>query len=200
MVDRKEDIGDIARRWWNDYRPRKPGETRGKSQSAAFAKLRRAGNAIEAFLEPATFDLFRRLDSSRLSAKQQDRVAILAALLAHVREDAPDRIARAIGPESPSDDIGKTDETAKLKYARFRRLLQATDDELLDQMRRLIRLLDGRANVADLARSVIFWNDKIKKDWLLEYFKQSPGAAKSEAAPASSPPESSPTDQQGLAS
>ncbi len=169
--------GDIARRWWHGLvkDPARRGAAR-----ASLARLRRAGARTDAFLEPATSDLVRRLGVT--SPKQVDRAAAIAMVLAHVREDDATPVARACGPADDSD-------SGKLKYNRFRRLLQAEDDELVDQMRRLVHLLGGRVNVADLATSLLFWGDGTRRRWALAYYRadrEPESAAASAARPSTS--------------
>lgn len=152
--------GEIAAQWWRDLAtPKDPGK-RGAGR-AALAHLRRASNPIDALMEPATIDLARRL--RMVTPNRITRVGIVAAVLAHVRQDMSIGVARACGPTGDSDD-------GKLKYNRFRRLLQTQDDDLIDQMRRLVHLLGEQANVADLARSILFWGDGERKRWALAYY------------------------------
>lgn len=160
------DIGDRARQWWRDYM--KPAPRRRGAARAAMARLRRAASPMEALMEPATLDLARRL--GRTGEQELARLGILAAVLAHVREDDDRAVARAAGPPHPTADPGKDDEEAVLKYGRFRRLLQADDDDLLDHMRRLVHLLGNKANVADLAHSILLWGDRTRQRWVFDYY------------------------------
>ena len=159
-------LGDRAQEWWRDYM--EPAPRRRGAARAAMARLRRAASPMEALMEPATLDLARRL--GRTGEQELARVGILAAVLAHVRETDNRAVARAAGPPQPTADPGKDDEEAVLKYGRFRRLLQADDDDLLDQMRRLVHLLGNRAKVSDLACSILFWGDRMRRRWVLGYY------------------------------
>jgi len=159
----RREAAEAATKWWREMaeptNPRKRGSAR-----AAMAQLRRATSPIDALMEPSTIDLARRLE--RTSPNGINRVGIVAAVLAHVRQDAEEAVARACGPTSLDDP-----ESAKLKYGRFRRLLQSDDDDLIDQMRRLVHLLDQKANVADLAVSILWWSDHERQRWALAYYR-----------------------------
>ena len=152
-------LGKTAADWWRYYKERDRG---------SFARLRRVNSVVEALMEPATIHLARRL--GRTAPAQMTRNCILAAVLAHVREDDTRPIARAAGRDAPNGEQMADDRTAKLKYGRFKRLMQSDDDELLDQMRRLVHLLGQKGNVADLTSSILFWGDRIQKRWVFDYY------------------------------
>ncbi len=113
---------------------------------------------------PAGVDLVRRLGGVKGNV---DRAALLAIVLAHIRNDDPHKtIARAVG----RDAFEKPD-SALYKEARFRRLLLCrTPDELLAHMTRLAKFLNGTANVADLAESIIYWGDRVRRRWAFDYY------------------------------
>jgi CRISPR system Cascade subunit CasB len=71
-----------------------------------------------------------------------------------------------------------------MSEARFRRLLQA--DDRIDCLRRLtraVKMLKGKANVADLAEAVWYWNDRTKRRWAFTYLDADPPDQEREAAP-----------------
>ena len=150
----------IAAEWWRGLVSEEPGRraTRG-TRRAALARLRRAATPIEVMQEPEALRLIRSL-----SWAAPERVAILAGILAYVREPDDQRIARAIGRESFDE------EKALMSEARFRRLLQASGEELMEPLRRLVRLNKDKANVCDLSFSVLYWGDKVRKRWIFEYY------------------------------
>ena len=144
-------VSGAAWRWWNNLRPTEhsPGDR------AAVARLRRCSFPLEAAIEPATIDLFRALEFHS-PEKNLERVAVLAVVLAGVREQPKPniKIARALGPSSDKAD------DAKLKPLRFRRLLGARGaEETLVAFRRAVRLLGGVANVGELAGLILAWNE-----------------------------------------
>ena len=159
MTDRKRrDAADIAAKWWSDLLSEEP--SRRGARRAALARLRRAKTPIDVMQEPEALRLIRRLP------RDPDRAAILAGVLAFVREPDDQPIARVIGRESFDED------KALMSEARFRRLLQTPGNDLMDPLRRLIRLTKGKANVCDLSSSVLYWDwgDGVKKRWIFEYY------------------------------
>jgi CRISPR system Cascade subunit CasB len=131
---------------------------------AGLARLRRL-SVMAALSEEPVLRLFRMLglrDSARL-----DRVATLACILAHVRDDTQIRFGRQIGRARFGDA-----DTAALKPLRFQRLLAAsTEEEIATSFRRAVSLLGGKANVADLAAIILsFGNEKTKRRLIFDYY------------------------------
>ncbi|MBF0169348.1 MAG: type I-E CRISPR-associated protein Cse2/CasB [Alphaproteobacteria bacterium] len=151
------DIGAQAYGWWRTLNPENGPINRG-----ALARLRRADDPVElAFIDEAA-KLSRRLQADTPEAMM--KAARIAHLLAHVRDNAFPKVARALGPQSG-------DESAVMSEARFRRLLQARDDEDLDRrLIRAVKMLKGTVNVADLANAVWWWNERTRRDWAFNYF------------------------------
>ena len=153
--------------WWADFKHGGPREDAG-----AFARLRRAEDAVDALIEPVVVDLVKRVgfrDENRICT-----VAELAALLAHVREDDSAPVARSLrGP--------KFDQPV-MTPIRFQRLLQTeAGAERLTAFRRAVAQLGGRANVADLARAYLDldhpkYGRRVRVRWLLEYADETAGA------------------------
>jgi CRISPR system Cascade subunit CasB len=173
-------IGRQARRWWRDLQPKhreseaepadKAHRRANRGDPAALARLRRAAFVSEALAEEATLDLFRQLELTVEQACVLPRVAVIAMVLAHVREDPPPNenggAARAVGRKSLDDA-----DSAKMKPLRFRRLLACRDDEdLAREMRRLVALAGQRVNVGDLAASLFFWDEKTRARWAFDYY------------------------------
>jgi len=157
-AESKADWPRRAETWWTDWSP-DASIRHGGRERAAFARLRRARDPIDALAEPATLDLLRRLTGAN-----PDRVATLALVLAHVRASTAQPIAKAIGRRSIDD------KDALVSEGRFRRLLQSDDDELADAMRRIVRFSKGQANVRDLSASVLYWGDGVRKRWIFDYY------------------------------
>ena len=57
-----------------------------------------------------------------------------------------------------------------MSEGRFRRLLQAQGNELMEPMRRLVRMTKGKVNVRDLSYAVLYWGDGVKKRWMFGYY------------------------------
>lgn len=154
-----------ARKWWRTMAGWPSGNN---ADRGGLAKLRRCREPLNALLlAPATFNLIERLPKSN-----KDRVAVLAVVLAHIRDDdSSKRIARAIGRKSLSDE-----ESALLSEGRFRRLLQSEgNEELLTNMVRLVRHMKGKANVEDMAKTILDWGDtkwgnRTRRRWAFDYY------------------------------
>ena len=147
---------DIAHDWWTRLK-----DPSGRHR-AALARIRRAHTTIDVIQEPEALRLIARLRPYRIN---DDRVATLAGVLALVRENHDVRVARAVGRRSLDED-----QSAQLSEARFRRLMQTESGDLMAQMRRLVQMTKGRANVRDLAEAILYWGDQIRKEWTFEYY------------------------------
>ena len=157
MTDSTPTPAHIAHEWWRRL-TLPEGSGRGQRR-ASLAAMRRAATPLEVMQEPDALRLIARLPND------PDRVATLAGVLAYVREMDGRRVARAIGRNSLDDD-----RSALVSETRFRRLLQAHDDERLDAMRRLVRMMKGKVNVPDLAAAILYWGDRTKKRWIFDYY------------------------------
>ena len=110
-------------------------------------------------MEPATLDLARQLGAGWVDL---GRVAVAAAVLAHVRED--------IRGASAARQLGPSPAGTAMSWLRFRRLLQAgTEDELVTAFRRAVALAGGRMNVPDLGSSLLNWTDGRRRRWVMDY-------------------------------
>lgn len=154
---RRSAVQSITKDWWC-WLITADGPPSG-GQRAALAKLRRARTPLEVIQVPDALRLVARLPH------HPDRTAILAGVLATVRETDARTVAKALGRKSLDDR-----DSARLSEPRFRRLMQTPASELMDPMRRLVRLLKGRANVADLGLSILYWGDDVKRRWILDYY------------------------------
>jgi CRISPR system Cascade subunit CasB len=116
--------------------------------------------------EEATLRLFRAL--CLRTPDSLPRVAVLACVLSHVREeDNSRRFAQAIGRKSFAEP-----DSAVMKQLRFQRLAEAQgEEEILRGFRRAVDLVGGKVNVADLARLVWFFeNEKTRRNFAFDYF------------------------------
>ena len=174
MTERADtDYGDVAADWWGALVPKEGGAKPALGwKRATLARLRRANRPLDVLMEPYALRLVQRLPASA------DRVALLAGVLAVVRKDVGDPITRTLGVDSSGE--GKS---AKLSESRFRRLLQTPTDELLDPMRRLVRLAQNEANVRHLAKSILYWGERTKKDWIFDYYGMRPNRSPSPTEP-----------------
>ena len=170
----QHDASAIAHDWWHRLIG-KEGPNLG-SRRAALARMRRAATPIEVMQESEALRLIQRLP------RHPDRVAVLAGVLAFVREMDERSVARAIGRSSLDDE-----ESALMSEGRFRRLLQSQDNELMDAMRRLVRMAKGNLNVHDLSYAILNWGDgyrgdRVKRRWIFDYYGVSSSIRSEEGA------------------
>lgn len=147
----------VAFEWWRGLNPED--FVPSGRQRAALARLRRAATPLEVIQEPEALRLIARLP------RDPERIAILVGVLAFVRETERQRVAQAVGRTGLDDD-----KSALLSENRFRRLLQVPVGDLMEAMRRLARMTKGTLNVHDLSRSILYWNDEVKKRWIFDYY------------------------------
>lgn len=188
-------IGGRARAWWRELQPEDgteednaaatgTQERRGRGDRAALARLRRCSTVAEAMAEEPTLALFHRLGLT--DPKDLPRVAVIASVLAHVRDEPPPGetgrrppAIRAVGRRTPEDA-----DSATMTSLRLRRLLACREDEeLMREMRRFVALAGRRVDVADLASSLFFWGDPVRARWAFEYYAAG-AAAPREPVPA----------------
>ncbi len=147
---------DAATQWWRGLQDQfENGQPNPRADRAARARLRRASLA-EALTDPAFFALHTRLFPSDRRVDRLRASARVALVLAHVRDDDRQRpFGRTIG----APEFDKENE-APLKPLRFKRLLQARDDEdVVREFRRAVDLAGGKTNVRDLAHLLLDWAD-----------------------------------------
>ncbi len=150
MSDEKKGPGAVALGWWSrEIAPRDIPAARGLS-----ARLRRAAPPA-ALCEPKVIELARMLN---LSPSRADRLVRLVTLLAEIRENSGETLARRLGGVEPV-----------LSTLRFQRLLRAEGNELTDHLRRAIVMADRRCNVAALAADLLNW-EAARTRWCFHYF------------------------------
>jgi hypothetical protein len=129
---------------------------------------------------PAALVLVRRMGVPReLTMKDEWRLLQwlnLARVLAHVKEDDPTELPmRAAGwlsfPGAGRERDGGEDRPvlSELRYQRLMSVEQGDDEQVLAFVR-LIRLLGGKANVGEIARAFVKWNDRTKRNWTFDYY------------------------------
>ncbi len=152
--DKDSPLGSHLITWWSSLKKR-PGER---------AELRRAATVAEVVMTPAFQRTCSRFSGHfKKETGWEDRFAAIIGLFAHVREQTGQRLAQQMGGNPPV-----------VSELRFRRLLQRDRDDLYVAMIRVIRMLKYRANPYDLAASVFYWGDVIKKEWAYGYFQKTP--------------------------
>jgi CRISPR system Cascade subunit CasB len=101
--------------------------------------------------------------------RQLPRVAIVAAVLAHIRTDAmpgDNGFRRRF-----ADMLGRGDRPL-MSPLRFKRLLTATEDQdMLIAFRRAVALAGGRnIDVGDVAASLLDWSERRRMRWAFDYY------------------------------
>jgi CRISPR system Cascade subunit CasB len=151
---------EIVRAWWQALTEKSSGDATGENAHFGFffdrgprARLRRSTDLDDVAQEPAVWTLVERL---KLPDSEDSAVLLVAAVLAHVKEDAKDGRSLAyllgVGP------AGK-DEGGKLSELRFQRLMRAdAPDDFVQQLRRALAIGGHRADVAVLADDLLAWS------------------------------------------
>lgn len=150
-------------KWWGTIHS----ETASGQARADRAILRRASDLNAVACTPAYQRLYRRIvaasDGVHWNSFQQDRMAAVVGLLAHVKEDK-EKISL---PEAMSCEGGKDNPVSPL---RFRRLLDAPDtNALFISLRRTLPLIGGAVGVLSLTDDVFGWNERVQRRWAYDY-------------------------------
>ena len=179
--DPKPQWAQIARRWWETLQnTRKDGTANPARDPAALARLRRAATPIDALEEPSVFDLYKKLGFSRVDFERRlPRVAVTAAVLAHIRTDGGDKGFRRRFAEM----LGQGGERRLMSELRFKRLLAATEDQdLLVTFRRAVALAGKKdIDVGDVASSLLDWSERRRMRWAFDYYGAGIAAPKQNA-------------------
>lgn len=141
--------------WWKSLQPQELSEGRGRTQGdrASLARLRRASSVFEVACEPSIARLHALLEFEEPNSTHDIvTTAVLAGVLAHIKEYAKPRFATAMA--------GPAGEREIVSALRMRRFMVARDPEdVMLQFRRIIAMLDRKANVFSVALQVLHWLD-----------------------------------------
>lgn len=135
------------------------------------AELCRAASIQQALMCPAFHRLRRRLEAIGpdwtdylQSAHRIDRLAAACALMAHVRAGGSNDLPHAMSHRA------KGEERNRVSELRFRRLLDAPDDDaLFSGLRRVLPMVIDLVDPLKVAEAVLFWGDRIKREWAYTY-------------------------------
>ncbi|SAI67740.1 CRISPR-associated Cse2 family protein [Bordetella ansorpii] len=180
-------LDDAQRKWVRDwYRAIHPSDISAKLPPVltglgrqARAQLRRCSTIEELITESAALRLAGPLLELEAQKKYEQfkngyaAIGMVAGVLAHVREDAPDGrgLATRLGGEQPN-----------MSELRFTRLMRAeSDEDFYRMMCRAVQLADGKADVAELADDIIAWAverktfyvdpaSRMKSRWARDYY------------------------------
>ncbi|MBP7229484.1 MAG: type I-E CRISPR-associated protein Cse2/CasB [Moraxellaceae bacterium] len=152
--DPKSALGHTLSRWWEGL----------ESDRGARAELRRAHDLTAVTLTAAYQRFYRQMLvagwSEEATPWRNDRLAVIAGVLAHVKVLDGRKLAEILsdGERPPFSEL------------RFRRLLEAsTLDDVYLGLRRALPIISYQANIHQLANDLLFWGDKVKKEWAYAY-------------------------------
>lgn len=182
---RRSSRGQTAYEWWRDNCKQPSTDEDGpprKYDPAIRAKLRRCHSNTEAASIRAVVVLAERLQALRKDPRPFDPAIDaalgLARVLAYVVQDIPEAPMRAAGwKRFPGADAKSQEDDVQpvLSETRFRRLLGVeSGEEQVTAFIRLVKLLGGRVNVAQLSRDFLHWNNaETRKRWAFDYYHAS---------------------------
>lgn len=167
----KEVLAEFAL-WWKRIAP----ETASGTNKADRAVLRRCDTPLEVAKTAAFGRVWRALDAQRTGEPwrewQLDRLAAAVGLAAHLKWDAhatqPPPLAWAMGTLRDSQNKGSPPQVSEL---RFRRLLDSPSmPSLYTGVRRLLPLVNHRADPVGLLCDLYAWGDTTRKRWAYAYY------------------------------
>jgi CRISPR system Cascade subunit CasB len=138
------------------------------SLKADRAVLRRAHD-LQAVVESSAYQrLYKKMavahEGDTWRPFQQDRIALLAALLVHVPSANEASLPKVMG------QLGGGDKPI-VSELRFRRILESPDmDSLFHGLRRVLPIIKAPANVHALIDDVFGWGDSVKRRWAYAYY------------------------------
>ena len=149
------DLGKKLKEWWQEL----------ENDRGQRAELRRAKSVHEVIMLPCFHRACRQFASLfGRESRWQSRLALIMAMLSHVKQlDSDKKLAAQMAEGSDKPVVSEL---------RFRRLLQCERDKLFVALIRVIHLLDGQANIYDIANSCFYWGDNVKKHWVFAYFSK----------------------------
>lgn len=161
--DANKPLGEALQQWWEEL----------QNHNADRAELRRAKTVGDVILLPAFQRACLRLKPFFQHEENWEyRLAAILGLLAHIRQTSDKKLAH----DMASPNIKKK-EPPVVSELRFRRLIQRDRADLYISMIRVLRMLGNKANLHDLAYSVYFWGDGVKRHWAFDYFPNTPDKA-----------------------
>ena len=171
MSERSSSGGSgAARNWWQRTCSMEKGSPEVR------AKLRRCHGRVDAAMIPQALMLGKMLvsnDHTDVNGERFGTALDLARVLAHVKTDDERMPMRVAGWEKFPTGSGE-EKRPILSELRFKRLLQATHGEArVDGFIRLLAIMDGKANVAEITDAFRGWShpDGYKqKKWAFAYY------------------------------
>lgn len=161
----KPDFGEGVLQWWRDL------NNESGPMRAARARLRRLRSVVTprgrelpvslAYEEAMYWRLHRLLGRDH----DHERSLVCAAVLAQVHDNHEQELPLLLAASRKGGDGPVCAEQ------RFKRLVRVEEmADLLNPLVQVVRLLDGRAPVVDLANSIVFWGPKRRRRWAQRYW------------------------------
>jgi len=148
--------GKVLHQWWKGL----------EKDHATRAILRRCSTLDDVILSSAYQRFYRYMLTCNwpedASSYQNDKLAAIAGLLAHINSEDTKLL-----PVLMSELNGDKPMVSEL---RFRDLLKIeSTDDLFQSLRRVLPLINKKANPYNLANDIFFWGDQVKKKWAYTY-------------------------------
>lgn len=137
---------NALRNWWAELEVNKGDR----------AQLRRAQTPDDVLLTSGFSHFLRCFSDDRLTLVHLSDLALVAAVLAHVKEDVPDENTTFAKSLAASEKVGS--EKAVMSELRFQKLQKSpTPKDFFRNMCRAVKMLKGKANVVLLAQDTMLW-------------------------------------------
>lgn len=154
----------VLKRWWHSI----SNDNASGSARADRAVLKRAQSLRAVACTSAYQRVYRDMAAAHAGEPwrdfQQERIAAIVALAAHVKESTALSLPKAMSHPAEGSDRNPVSEL------RFARLLDAPDIEaLFTGLRRSLPLIGHAVDVLSLADDVFGWGDVVKKRWAYGY-------------------------------
>lgn len=138
---------------------------------ADLAELRRCASLTEVACSAAFGRVARALKQARGGSDrpdwQLDRLALVVGVVARLRSDHAEALPVAMRRPPKDGDP----ERKPVSEQRFRRLLTSPDDDdLFTGLRRVLPLVESRANLVRLSEDLFSWDDRVRKQWAYRYY------------------------------
>ena len=163
-------LGKTLHQWWHGLHHdtfNQDGLLIRKADRASCAILRRCATPDAVALSSAYQRFYRHMLacnawSADATALQNNKLAAIAGLLAHVKTEDSQRL-----PMQMSESDGDKPQVSEFRFCDLLKI--ETDEDLFVKLRRVLPLIDKKTNIYLLANDVYFWGDKTKKDWAYSY-------------------------------
>jgi len=157
----------IAYEWWQYY---STDEHNAPSRKGEFANLRRCKTLQEIFFTAQYQNFYRRM--VKTDWKSREANAIIAGVLAHVKTEVISDYADVASHFARPQDSGEKPVVSEFRFMRLMKI--ETHEELFPAMIRILHLAGDSAPVKDLIKSLYWWSDNTRREWVFNYFNKLP--------------------------